>query len=322
MRTSVNQRSDSQFPQFEESFLSYLAEQEIALLESVRQFLVVHEQWVADGDERPDPDEDYWYAVDALCNSFSEGDIPHCIRPLYEKVQKFQEQRDIFDQREEIHRTHPKQGFFKAREAIEETYFSTLHDESEPKLPPLENIRSLIDNQDKNKIGYEQIARMYRFYDAQGRPDVSKVTQEYNNPGSVIGPDWVDPRLEEWRKERLKRKSATERKHSSSATSGIPKSKAKATKTDDSPPCKETPFDLWFQKVSIEQSARMLKISIDEVKAKFDEFDQAKANKEREALGISAVQTAANNNTSTSETSSQGTQTQQQSKPRTVPPRS
>jgi hypothetical protein len=279
---------ETRFPPFDQSFTDYLSDRETELLDATRQFLYVHECWVAAGDDdRPHPDEEYWDGVDALIEAFDVGDIPQSLRDVYQAIEKFREQIDAFGQRADIARTMPNKQFWKAREIVEETYFSTIQTETEPVYPPLEPIKQLIDGDQygSGKVNWQQVAKMYRWFDRDGNPDVSKVMKEYQNPGSVIVPgEWVDPRIAEWRAERLRKK------RQSGGAAGIPKTpKAKRGKDEeDSKPCKETPFELWkLPGMPVAQAARMLKMPMDEVQALFDGFQAKKDEEERRRLGTS-----------------------------------
>ncbi len=293
---------ETKFPPFEQSFTAYLSDRETELLDATRQFLYEHECWVAAGDDdRPHPDEEYWDAVDALVESFDVGDIPQSLRDVFQAVESFREQVDAFGQRADVARAMPNKQFWKAREIVEEVYFSTIHAETEPVYPPLEPIKLLIDGDQygSGKVNWQQVAKMYRWFDRDGNPDVAKVMKEYQDPGSVIGPDWVDPRIAEWRVERLRKK------RQSGGSAGIPKSpKAKRGKADDedSKPCKETPFELWkLPGMPVAQAARMLKKPMEEVQALFDGFQAKKDEEERRRLGIvdSPANVSAANNVNT-----------------------
>jgi len=226
----------------------------------VENFNRVHKEW-ADSENRPNPDETYWDAVDALRDTFSEGEIPPDCRQLTDAVNDFLDEVDVFDQRENPNNYYPHDAFWRTRQAIEDC----LKAEDVPELPPLEPIAELAK---LPNITHTQIAKMWGFTDRNGQPMPHLVQRELNHPGSVIntagsidGRDWVDPRIAE----RNAAKQAAERHLS-----------ALERPKDEAPPCKETPQELWEQNLSPKQAAKMLRTSVEEVQRLWDEFEAAR----------------------------------------------
>lgn len=286
----------TKFPPFDKSFTDFLSGRENELLEVTRDFLHMHECWVAAGDDdRPHPDEEYWHVTDTMIETFDAGDVPLSLRPLFQAVEKFREQVNLFDQRMNVAALMPPRTFWIARDQIEESFFATIQAETEPVYPPLEPIKLLIDGDQygNGKVNWQQVAKMYRWFDKDGNPDVGKVMKEYREPGSVITDDWVDPRIEEWRAERMKRKRQSG--DGAALMVKMPKigKRSAAASDEDSKPCKETPFELWkLPGMRVEQAAKMLKKPMDEVQSLFDEFQAQKDREEQQRLGISSTPSA------------------------------
>lgn len=196
---------------------------------------------------------------------FAEGDIPADCRELNQRVEEFDEQNADFDEQQEQGDAvlMPNRKFFGAVELIAKALKG-----SEPReLPPLETIADL----HEQKVGHDQIAKIYGFFDHNGEPMVGLVKRELakpgcvlDTPGSVDGRDWRDPRLadiEISEEPAIRRQAKSEAKRKKSA--------------DDEKPCPETAETLWEQGVTCDQAAKMLKIKPEAVKAMFDGFDKA-----------------------------------------------
>lgn len=230
------------------------------LRDAVREFNAVHDRWTED-ENRPNPDASYWDAVDRLGEVFDAGDIPADCKDLYAAADEFFNEVAEFDDREDVGRNYPHDGFWEARRKLEDTLTGADYAD----LPPLESIADL----EKQKVPHGQIAKIWGFIDRRGEPMPVLVQRELDKPGSVIkakgsidGRDWRDPRLPE----EATTQPAEARKKKSAA-------KTKAAKGD---PCKETPFELWEQQVAVSQAAKMLQLPESEVEELFFEFMEAK----------------------------------------------
>jgi len=228
-------------------------------------FLKVHRAWAGD-QRRPSPDETYWDAVEELIEIFNAGDLPDECRRLASAVSSLAEELEVFDDREDEANVYPHAEFWSAREAIERA----LRGETPIELKPLESIPMLR----AQGVSDRQIALMYGFKDESGNLLIGLVQKEIESPGSVLaaadgvaGRKWVDPRLAEVA-------AAEEASRTSSADVELAKHReAEARAEADAKPCKETPEELWEQKVSIKQAAKMLRKTEPEVAAIFAEFD-------------------------------------------------
>ena len=218
----------------------------------------IHNEWV-DSDLR-NPNDVYWDAVSLVVKSFDEGEIPNDCRKLFECASDLSRELEIFDARDYASTGYPQNGFWEARQRLEDARKQT----SARGVKPMESIKEL----DAQGVSHEQIARMYKIVDPNtGEPQGWKIKQELAEPGSVIGKDWKDPAVAEL--ERQQKESTRRSRGSLAEKSG----RAEAA----SAPCPESPLELWQQGVSIEQSARMLKIPMAEVEAMFSEFDKKKS---------------------------------------------
>ncbi len=224
------------------------------------ELLHYHKTWQLD-DNRPNPDEAYWDRVNMLINGFEAGEIPADCRRLAVTVEKLQQAAERFETRDDENNFYPRDDFWYAIEELEKTLAGKA---PELALKPLEPIKELIDQ----KVERWQIAKMYGLFDASGEPQPHLVQKEIDNPGSVITKDWIDPRVKELR---ASQDAADRHAHE------LQETKTAASKRT---PCPETPEELWQQEVPVEQSAKMLCRSEDEVRAMFEQFDaNAKGDK-------------------------------------------
>jgi len=190
----------------------------------------------------------------AMFESFEAGDIPDEVRALEETLGPLANEYDNFLDNESDLAGYPQQSFWAAFEKFRETI---ERPQQETPLRPLESIKQLHDE----KVTHNQIAKMYGLVDERGNPQGHLIQKELDAPGSVIGPDWKDPRVKELEAKR----SAASRHAAAIQKARTPNPKA--------PPCPETPRELWEQRVSVEQSAKMLQQTEDEVRAQFAKWD-------------------------------------------------
>lgn len=226
------------------------------------EFCSIHDLWSADK-KRPSPDGEYWEAVDNLTAAFASGDMPEDCRELSDAVQVFAREVQEFDDRDNPDdNPDPGNAFWSAREKI-----ATVLAGKGPsaRLRPLESIASLRALPGMTDL---QIAKIWGFKDRHGNWLPHLVQEELDRPGSVLktpgaidGRDWRDPRLSP------SGNAPAER----IATKVSEKRKKEARKTE---PCPETPKQLWEQKVSVSQSAKMLQRDEAEVATLFAQFDQ------------------------------------------------
>lgn len=235
-----------------------------ALKSVARNFLQVHQDWQNDRN-RPNPDDEYYDAMEELFNSFAGGDIPAECRPLSVAVEAFRKAADAFEDREDDTQLYPPESFWRGVEAVK----AATEGPGRRELPPLESIKELAALPFMQHV---QICRMYGFIDRRGNPMPRLVQMELDSPGSVIGPgakgkglidgrDWVDPRLAELDEQ----DGAAERNLEAFEEKG------RAAKREESP-CPESPRDLWEQNVPAAQAAKMLKQSEKDVRKQFADW--------------------------------------------------
>ena len=230
-------------------------------------FVRVHHEWANDQD-RAEPDEAYWDAADDLFEAFAAGDIPADCRKLADAVAKLLDEDARFARAmDERGATYPHHEFWAAREAVE----AALKASESRELRPLEPVAELR----RQGVDDRQIAKIWGFVNRRGEEMPWLVQEELDKPGAVTktpgaldGRDWEDPRLRDMRQA----EGAGER-HAEGIRRRGRKSEA-VDKADEPKPCPETPKELWEQGVSPEQSARMLRRTVDEVKALWVQFER------------------------------------------------
>jgi hypothetical protein len=216
--------------------------------------VAVHVKWTADY-QRQALDDTYKDALDALFESFEAGDIPADLRDLADTLPEFDKQYADFASREEELDGYPQQAFWSAFE----NFRRVLENPNEvATLPPLESVQLL----NEQKVSHSQIAKMYGLIDAKGVPQAHLIQKELDDPGSVIGPDWVDPRQKEFDEARAAAGRHAEKLQKAAEPTAAPDK-----------PCPETPRELWEQKVSAEQSAKMLKQPLEPIKKQWAAWD-------------------------------------------------
>ncbi len=244
-------------------------------------FLQVHREWV-NAPNKPTPDQKYWDTVDSVVEAFDEGDdndIPGDCRELAKAAESLRVERDEFDNRTDVGNLYPADPFWLAVEAFE-TAMLAFDRKSQP-LPALESIASL---KQLRNITDTQIAKIWGLKDRFGNLSVQMVQQELDKPGSITqtpgamdGRDWIDPRLA--------RKNKGQASKSRQVEALAEKSKAARKPVK---PIPESPKDLWEQKVSVAQAAKMLGKSAEEVENLFKLFEEERD----EALKSGAILSA------------------------------
>jgi hypothetical protein len=149
----------------------------------------VHEAWARDSN-RPNPDETYWDAVDAMVEAVGKTRATERNRGLILSVSVLAAERDaFFEQRDAEERTLPKDSFFVVREEVAADYRDVITDPVPfQQIPPMKQLVA-------EGLKPPQIARMYGLLDHEGNPRVDLVNQELASPGSVINESYVDPRI-------------------------------------------------------------------------------------------------------------------------------
>lgn len=226
-------------------------------------FLQVHWKWADPSNNTPCPTETYWDAVDAVVDAFSNDDIPGDCRDLAAAAERLRVERDNFDNRAFPEEMYPEDSFWAAVKDFE-TALQNMDRKSRP-LPPLESIAQL---KQLPHITDTQIAKIWGLRDRFGNLSVQMVQRELDHPGSITqtpgamdGQDWVDPRLA--RKDKGK---------STSVRQADLEEKGRAARKDTKP-CPESPKDLWEQKLTASQAAKVLGMDASEVETLFKGFE-------------------------------------------------
>lgn len=222
---------------------------------AVDEFKRIHDDW-QDSQHRKTPDEPFWRGIKKFLSAFATGDIPEECRELADAVARFTEELDVFDAREDWDTNQePHKAFWEALLMVFDLR----------QVPVIQEARKLetIQLLDKQGVSHQQIAYIYNLRLPNGELAAHLVQREIDQPGSVIGPDWVDPEA----------KKKQEQRNLSSRTIHATLSRMRE-KEADRKPCPESPHDLWEQKVSVAQSAYMLVKTQAEVQSIFDEFDR------------------------------------------------
>jgi len=231
------------------------------LFGAVSGFNDIHNDWAnARENSARYPTLAYWRSFNDMVNLFQSGNLPADCRQLSVAVFNLAKQSVEFDISDS---PEPPSAFWHAREHLEDIHIK-LGQPGEPVYR--ESIKEL----DKQVVPHEQIARMWglRNADGTGRPHL--VQQELDNPGSVIGPDYIHPDDVEAGKdaEEARRTYQSMRDTMTSAA---------AEAAAESQPCPETSQELWLLPgMTIRQAAKMLQRTEDDVAAEWQTFEAAK----------------------------------------------
>lgn len=219
---------------------------------AVERLISEHNTWAADT-AKPNPTQGFWDALDEVFTRFS-GEIPaECVN-LDVAVRKLEMEYLAFINAV-VGGQYPQQDFWRAYESVVVAHRGV---EVKP-LTPLPSIPDLV----RQGVSGYQICKMYGLMDAQQRPQIELIQKEMDDPGSVIGPDWVDPRLKDGPL-LVVTKSADETR----------KAKAAANKAKKH----EIPLDeLFRQGVDYQQAAKMLVMDEATVAAEYDKLARADA---------------------------------------------
>lgn len=246
------------------------------MLAAVDAFAKVHADWVADPNRR-DPDATFWDGFDELANAFDPNlGVPGECHELASAVKALLVEEDAFSNRENTSTDMPHQAFWKAWEAVA----AARKPKTAPPRRPMESVKQLNDE----KVPHDQIARMYGLFGPNGQPASWLIQKELDEPGSVITPE-VLAKLENQQAET----DDADHEQTESEQSQSLERKRRRAKDDELKPCPETAEELWMQKVSIPQSAKMLIKSEAEVAALFDGFEKDRQRRKADLAAQAAV---------------------------------
>lgn len=108
-------------------------------------------------------------------------------------------------------------------------------------------------------ISHNQVCGMWGFIHEDGTPDIAKLDKELSNPGSVANESYEHPSMKTHLNDRQNHRRAYEKAFSKAQESHDP--------YGGQPVCPETPEELFNQGVEVDQAAKMLQKSVDEVQA-------------------------------------------------------
>ncbi len=220
------------------------------LLQSVDNFLSVHQQWSEDNTIEV-LTEEYEQGIGDLFNEFSEGDMPGGMRELDRAVESLRMEWEAYEGYVSKASPMPNSAFWSAVAKLR----SVRDGARDPDERPLESVELL----HRQGVSPHQIAIIYSHngigpFMRNGIPQLHLVEQEIAKPGSVIGKDFVHPaKIEQARKS----KEAKERW----------KQRTAATRRQAPTPGQESFEELLRQNLTVEQIAIIKCCSHDEVLA-------------------------------------------------------
>lgn len=232
------------------------------LFHAVGEFNQVHNDWAdAKDNSARYPTLAYWRSFQNMVDLFQAGDLPADCRQLAAAVFQLAQQSISHDTSDSL---EPPAEFWHARENLE----AVLSKLGEPGQPVYrESIKEL----DKQGVPHEQIARMWGLKNADGTGRPHLVQKELDNPGSVIGPDYVHPDDIE------AGEMAEEARNTYRAMRSTMTESQEEAATASAQPCPETSEELWsLPGMTIRQAAKMLKRTEDDVSAEWQLFESAK----------------------------------------------
>lgn len=224
-------------------------------------FLVVdnlqreHEAW-SDSDT-PYITEDLENAIEETALIFSTGDIPATCRRLEATVADMAEQWEEYKQQAQVTNDPsilPGNGFWRALRQVEDVRRLA----APQKRVTLESIDELREQ----KVSPAQICRMYGWVDADGAPELHKLSEEIAKPGTHVNEDFVPPLQRALDEKNRKAEQALERirKRQESKIRNLTE------------PAPEPWEQLFEQEISAKQIARMKKCTVEEVMEKAEEL--------------------------------------------------
>lgn len=196
----------------------------------------------------------FWDAVDVVSKTCPFSPLGGKWPRLHTAVILFMAQVEYHDTRHSVQQ-EPTDDFWRAIHEISEAR-KEFERPTKSETPP-DSVKVLHDQ----KVGIDQIAKIWGLYTEDGRPDLGRVSQELARPGSVINDDYEHPNV----------KKARDKMEAAYADYQAVLRDAKGSQKTEREPCKETPEELYQQGVRPEQAAKMLMRDSEEV---FDLWNQ------------------------------------------------
>jgi hypothetical protein len=186
---------------------AWSAEAEAELLALAENFFEIHDTWAGDTANNDPPKEDYYFALAALVFWLKSIPVPMALMPLAKIIQELGRVLCGFADRGHVNwdELDPAAVVYREHAVGEMTLYSVqakLREaiknlgEQLSKLPTVKELAEAV-GPAGTKTSHAQIARMYGLIDRYGKPQAHLIQKELDDPGSVIGPDWVDPHVKE-----------------------------------------------------------------------------------------------------------------------------
>lgn len=215
----------------------------------------VHEEWM--NSDATVVTEPFRSAIEETVEVFGNGDLPNDCRELNARVEEMGKQWSVYQERIEASGNTeelPGNGFWRALEAVEKG-----REAARPhRRVQLESLSEL----KEQKVPDTQICKIYGWVDSENRPELWKLREEREKPGTHLGPDFVPP-LERKRLEADAQREAYLKKM-------VERSKAKVERI--SAPAPESWEELFAQGLSARQLAKLKNCTLEEVWEKADEL--------------------------------------------------
>lgn len=243
-----------------------MSDRSTEIFAAVDQFNRTHDEW-ANNKNSEYPTLAYWESLAEMVNTIESGDLPANCRRLATAVYELAAEQAKFDMSGQI---EIPQSFWAARENLANSA-TLLRSPDEHKH--LETIVEL----DRQKVPHEQIGRMWGLVHRDGSGNIGLVQKELAKPGSVITSNYVHPSDVE-----AKQETDIARAKFLLLAQQVP-SESMGT-VDNDPPCPESSFDLWLQKVPPRQASLMLKRDESSVASEWAAFQE-----ENTGVGDTAV---------------------------------
>lgn len=208
------------------------------LMDSVENFLVIHENWSKD-ENQPVLTDEYQQGLEDLLFTYADGDMPSEMREMDRAVSILQTEWEKYVEYVTKSEPNPRDEFWAAVSRLRGVRDGVVN----PPDRPLETVKQLMDQ----KVAPSQIAEIYAHngkgpFMRNGIPQPHLVQLEYDKPGSVLGEEFVHPAQAE------KLKAAEEAKARWEAR--------RAAKEASKPkPGEETIQELHQQGLTVEQAA-------------------------------------------------------------------
>ncbi len=162
------------------------------MLTAVREFLNEHDIWANDTRAPEQPSVAFENALRNAVTIVLNGDIPARCQELWVQIGRLAEEWNQYAQDARDRKGRPLPRFWAAFTSMRDAFEKSLR--SAPKR--MEPVSALL----AQRVSYEQIAFHiygYRgkgpFVTVAGQPDIAKIHQEAEKPGSVVDPEWIHP---------------------------------------------------------------------------------------------------------------------------------